>query len=351
MPCSRRSNSPPTRVRTESALHTALTRPSASDVDAMARIDGDILILGVSGKMGPTLAGLIRRAAEVAGSTPRVIGAARFSDTSVREGLERDGITTVACDLLDRDGVDRLPDCPNVIYMVGQKFGTTADHVTTWATNVYAAALAAERYRRSRIVAFSTGNVYPLSPVGSAGPSESDPPGPVGEYAQSALGRERVLQHLALRHGTPMALLRLSYAVELRYGVLRDLADRLVLGQPIDLTMGYVNLIWQRDANSVALRALEHCAAPPLVLNVTGTRTLAVRELAERLGTRLGVTPVFSGVESDTALLSDACRSADLFGAPDTEIAQVVECVADWVAAGGRSLGRPTHFQEREGRF
>jgi len=317
----------------------------------MGALAGDLLILGVSGKMGPSLARLALRASTEAGAVRRIIGVARFPVPGSREDLERSGIETIACDLLDREQVARLPDAPNVVFMAGQKFGTSGDQPGTWATNVLAASLAAERFAGSRIVNFSTGNVYPLAPVSSGGPGESDPVGPVGEYAQSALGRERILEYWSRRRGTSMAILRLNYANEPRYGVLRDLADRLVRGEAIELAMGHVNVIWQRDANAIALRALAHATSPPLVLNVTGPVAVAVRDLAKRLGKSLGVVPRFAGAEADTALLSSAARCVQLFGAPPTALDEMVSRVAEWVQAGGPGLGKPTHFQEREGRF
>ena len=317
----------------------------------MRALPGDLLVLGVSGKMGPSLARLAVRATSEAGVTRRIIGVARFSAPGVREALERAGVETIACDLLDREALGRLPDAPNVVYMAGQKFGTSGDQPRTWATNVLAASLAAERFAAARIVAFSTGNVYPLTAVASGGPRETDPVGPVGEYAQSALGRERILEYESRRHHTAMVILRLNYAIEPRYGVLRDLADRLRRGETIDLVMGHVNVIWQRDANAIALRALAHAASPPLVLNVTGPATVAIRDLAIRLGKSLGETPRFAGAEADTALLSNAGRCAELFGVPPTPLDEMVARVAGWVQAGGEGLGKPTHFQEREGRF
>jgi nucleoside-diphosphate-sugar epimerase len=333
------------------ALEEALSLPAPADVAALGTLAGDLLILGVSGKMGPSLARLARRASDEAGVRRRVIGVARFSASGVRDQLERAGIETVAADLLARDALTRLPDAPNVVYLAGQKFGTSGDQPRTWATNVLAASLAAERFADSRIVAFSTGNVYPLTPVAGGGSRETDPVGPVGEYAQSALGRERVLEYWSRCNGTPMAILRLNYAIEPRYGVLRDIADRLVRGEPVDLAMGYVNVIWQRDASAAALRAFAHTASPPLVLNLTGTATLAVRDLAQRLGESLGVAPRFTGTEQDTALLSNAARCTELFGEPPVSLEEMVSQVAGWVKAGGSGLGKPTHFQEREGRF
>ncbi|MGH7753327.1 MAG: NAD-dependent epimerase/dehydratase family protein [Gemmatimonadales bacterium] len=344
---------------TEAQLDDALSTPSAADVAAMAALPGDLLILGASGKMGPSLARLAHRASRQAGTPRRIIGAARFSQGGVRPALEQDGIETISCDLLDRAAVEGLPDCPNVIFMVGQKFGTTGNQALTWAVNTQIPALVADRFRGARIVAFSTGNVYPLVQVGRAGrrpersegSTEQDTPAPVGEYAQSALARERVLQDCSRRNGTPMAILRLNYAVELRYGVLRDLADAIAARRPIPLAMGHVNVIWQRDANSVALRALAHCASPPLVLNVTGPENLAVRAIARRLGRRLGIEPEFLGTEGDTALLSDAGVCRALFGPPLVSADQAADWVAGWVKAGGPSLGKPTHFEVQTGEF
>jgi nucleoside-diphosphate-sugar epimerase len=339
-------------VTDEQQLDEALSRPTAADVAAMAALPpGDVLILGASGKMGPSLARVAVRASRQAGTPRRIIGVARFSAAGARAALERDGIEVVVADLLERDALARLPECPHVVFMVGQKFGTAQDHALTWATNVLAAALAAERFASGRIVAFSTGNVYPLTSATEGGPREADPVGPVGEYAQSALARERVLEFCARRAGTPMAILRLNYAVEPRYGVLRDVADRVLRGEPIDLAMGHVNVIWQRDACAIALRALAHCAVPPFVLNLTGTETVSVRALAERFGAIFRVQPRFTGTESGTALLSNAALCRRLFGPAETPLERMIELVADWVKRGGRGLGKPTRFEEREGRF
>jgi len=339
-------------VTDEAELDAALSRPTAADVAAMAALPpGDLLVLGASGKMGPSLSRLARRATDQSPTQRRVIAVARFSAPRVRETLEQGGVETIAADLLDRAALARLPDCPFVVFMVGQKFGTVLDGPLTWATNVLTAALCAERFTTSRIVAFSTGNVYPLTPASLGGPRESDPVGPVGEYAQSALARERILEYSARRNGTPMAILRLNYAVEPRYGVLRDVADRVARGEPVNLSMRCVNVIWQRDACSVALRALGHCAVPPFVLNLTGPETVSVRRLAERLGELLGRKPTFTGVEGETALLSDASLCRRMFGPPTVSLEEMTVAVADWVRRGGRSLGKPTHFEEREGNF
>jgi nucleoside-diphosphate-sugar epimerase len=335
----------------DAELEERLSQPTAPLVDAMRSLAGDLVVLGVGGKMGPSLARLARRASDQAGARRRIIGVARFSTPGLRQQLERDGVETLAVDLLDPEQVARLPDAEHVVLMVGQKFGTSSDEPRTWATNVWAPGLIATRYRTARIVAFSTGNVYPLWPVDSSGPVETDPVDPVGEYAQSALARERLLTFLADRFTTPLAILRLNYAVEPRYGVLRDIADRVRARQPIDLSMGYVNVIWQRDANAIALRALAHAATPPLVLNLTGAPAVSVRSLALAFGERFGVTPVFTGTERETALLSNAAACLARFGPLPVGIDEMVDMVAAWMLAGGRSLEKPTHFQEREGRF
>lgn len=334
----------------ESALEEELSRPGAAVVEAMGSLGGDLLVLGAGGKMGPSLARLAARALAEAGARYRVTAVSRFGDAGLRASLEQDGVTTLAADLLAPGAVAALPDAPNVVFMVGQKFGTSGDEARTWAVNTWLPGVVAERYAGSRIVAFSTGNVYPLSPADGPGPSESDPLGPIGSYAWSALARERVFEFFSRRDGTPVALLRLNYAVEPRYGVLRDIADRLRRDQAVDLTMGSVNLIWQADANALALRALAHTASPPLVLNVTGPK-VAVRQLAEELGRRLGVTPRFEGSEAPTALLSNPARMVERFGAPETLLESMLDRVATWIREGGRSLGKPTHFEEREGRF
>lgn len=342
---------PPLLVPDEAALEELLSRPTPAVVESLRQVPGDLLVLGAGGKMGPSLARLALRASEAAGGGRRVIAVARFSAAGLRSALERAGIETIGCDLFDRAAVARLPDVPNVVYMVGQKFGTTGGAARTWAVNAFLPGAIAERFSGARLVAFSTGNVYPLAPADSQGPREEDPVGPVGEYAESAVARERILEFFSARNQTPMALLRLNYAIEPRYGVLRDIADRVWRGDPVDLVMGSVNVIWQRDANGVALRALAHCRIPPLVLNVAGRPAVPVRALAEAFGTRWGRPPRFSGVEQATALLSNATRMEELFGRPEAGLPEMIEQVATWVERGGRSLDRPTHFEEREGRF
>jgi nucleoside-diphosphate-sugar epimerase len=335
----------------EPALEELLSRPTGPVVDALAALGGDVLVLGAAGKMGPSLCRLAARGFAEAGGNRRVTAVARFSDPGIRTALETDGIQTIECDLFDRPQVERLPDAPNLVYMVGQKFGTTDDASRTWAVNACLPAVVAERFPQSRIVAFSTGNVYPLAPAESAGPSETDPVGPVGEYAQSALARERVFEFFSRKNDTPVILLRLNYAVEPRYGVLRDVADKVRERRPVDLAMGSVNVIWQRDANAIALRAFAHACVPALVLNVTGKPSVTVRWLAEQFGRRFGIEPRLEGTASATALLSDASRAEAMFGRPEVEVDEMIDRVAAWVDQGGRSLGKPTHFEMREGRF
>ena len=334
----------------DAALEELLSRPTPAVVEAMRSLEGDLLILGAGGKMGPSLAALALRASQEAGVSRRIYAAARFSDDALEARLRTAGVETLAGDLLEPSCIADLPDVPNVIFMVGQKFGTTGEEARTWAVNAWLPGAVAARFPRVRMVSFSTGNVYPLAHVWGEGPSETEPVGPVGEYAQSALGRERVLAFFSMRLRSPMAILRLNYAVEPRYGVLRDLADRIVSGRPIDLAMGRVNLIWQRDANAIALMALAHCGVPPLVLNVTGPPH-SVRWLAEQLGKRLERAPVFEGMQSDTALLSNAAECLRMFGPHPVGIMEMLDWVAEWVREGGRSLGKPTHYEIRDGAF
>ena len=338
-------------IQTEDELEEALSRPTEADVEAMGALEGDLLLIGVSGKMGPSMARLAMRASERAGVKRKVMGAARFSQAGSRDELESIGVETIPCDLLNRQAVEALPDCPNVLYMVGQKFGTSTNQGLTWAINSYAPAVACERYKDSRIVAFSTGNVYPLTPVASGGPTETDPVGPVGEYAQSALARERIFQYFSDLNGTKTAILRLNYAIDLRYGVLRDIADQVMAGKTIDISMGYANVIWQRDANSVALRAFGRVSSPPFLLNLTGADTISIREVATKFGKLLGREPKFAGREAETALLNNAAKCKKVFQAETVTLDWMIEQIAGWIRSGGKSLGKPTHFQERDGKF
>jgi nucleoside-diphosphate-sugar epimerase len=325
-------------IDTETELNEFLSRPSDADCAALAALGGDLIILGAGGKMGPSLVQRARRAAP----GKRIYAVAR----SRVEGIE-----TLTADLLDRRQLATLPDAPNVIFMAGRKFGSTGNEPLTWATNALLPAMVAERYSGSRIVAFSTGNVYPFVAVASGGATEETPTAPVGEYAQSALARERLFEYFSAKNGTPVAILRLNYAIDLRYGVLLDIAQKVFTRRPIDLTMGHVNVIWQGDANSACLRSLALCQSPARTLNLTGPETLAVRAIADQFGERFGVEPQFDGAELDTALLSNASRLHALLGPPAVGVAEMIEMTAHWVRASRPSWSKPTHFETRSGRF
>ncbi|GLZ46898.1 epimerase [Actinomycetospora sp. NBRC 106375] len=333
------------------AADRRLWQPPAEVVEDLAAVPGDVLLVGAGGKLGLSLARMARLAADAAGGSRRVIAASRFSEPGRRDEFEAAGVETVVADASDPAALAALPDADNVVYLVGRKFGTHGDEWTTWATNTYLPARVAERYAGARLVAFSTGNVYPLTPVGSGGADEHTPPGPVGEYAQSCLGRERLLQHLAITQATPTAILRLNYAIDLRYGVLHDVARSVLAGEPVDVTMGSVNVIWQGDVNAVTLRSLRHADSPADVLNVTGPETVSVRWLASECGRRLGREPVIAGEEAPTALLSNAARCTARFGYPRVGLAEMLDWTCRWVAAGGPSHGKPTKFEQRAGAF
>jgi nucleoside-diphosphate-sugar epimerase len=336
---------------TERELDDVLSTPRHTTIHALARVPGDVVILGAGGKMGPTLARMTRRALDGAKDARRVIAVSRFSSAETQRALNDAGIETISCDLLDRKAVARLPDAPNVVFMAGQKFGTSDAPSRTWMMNVVVPANCAERYAASRIVAFSTGNVYPLVAVHRRGASEDDPTGPVGEYAGSCVGRERVFEHYAATRGTNVAIVRLNYAIDLRYGVLTDLATKVVNDEPISLTMGHVNVIWQRDACAAALELLPLATSPALVVNVTGAAVLSVRELAMELGRRLDRDPVFEGREANDALLSDTSKMRALVGSPEMTITTMLDWVAEWVREGRPLLGKATHFESRDGAF
>ncbi|MCF6470515.1 NAD-dependent epimerase/dehydratase family protein [Nonomuraea sp. MG754425] len=335
-------------MRTTAELEERLARPSAGLADDLAKLDGDIMILGAGGKLGPSLARLARNATDPG---RRIIAVSRFSEPGLARSLQDEGLTVVAADVADDRALRELPDAPNVVFLVGAKFGTQGREHATWFTNTYLPGRVADRFAGSRIAALSTGNVYPLVPVAGGGSTEDSPTGPVGDYAMSCLGRERVLTHFAERNSTPMSLIRLNYAVELRYGVLVDLAQKVLAGEPIDLTTGQVNLVWQGYANEVALRSLLLAGVPPYVLNVTGPELISVRQAATALGAALGKEPVFTGEEAPTALLSNASRCHALYGYPELTPAELIEHTARWVAGGGPLLGKPTKFERRDGRF
>jgi nucleoside-diphosphate-sugar epimerase len=334
----------PGRITTVAELERELARPSEEDVACLARLDGDILILGAAGKMGPSLARLCRNAADAAAKPRRIIAVSRTVEPEP-------GIDAIRCDLLDRRAVAELPDCPNILYLAGRKFGSSGSPELTWAMNAVVPAIVAERFSSSRMVVFSTGNVYPFRSVAEGGSVEEDAPAPVGEYAQSCLGRERVFEYYSQVHGLACVLYRLNYAVDLRYGVVVDIARKVHAGDPVELGVPAFNVIWQRDANSYALRSLEHCAVPPTILNVTGAETLRVRDTALWFGRRFGREVRFQGAEGETALLSNASRCFRLLGEPEVGAEQLLEMVAVWIEAGGASINKPTHFEVSDGKF
>ena len=341
----------PSAIQDEAHLEDLLARPSPADVDFARTLSGDVLVLGAGGKMGPSLARRVRRAGAAAGARHRVLAASRFSDPAVPAALAQDGIEPLACDLLDPEQVARLPRAANVLYLAGRKFGSTDRPDLTWAHNVVVPMHVARHFAGARIVVFSSGNVYPLSPRASAGSTETDATGPVGEYAQSCLGRERVFEYFSRESGTPCLLFRLFYAVDLRYGTLVDIARHVFAGEPVDLQVGRVNAIWQGDANSYALRSLALCASPARPLVVTGPAPVSVREVAERFGARYGRPVRFTGDEGPLALLGNPAECVSRLGPPEVSLERLVEWTAAWVEKGGRSLGKPTRFERTDGRF
>jgi nucleoside-diphosphate-sugar epimerase len=338
----------PDRFDTEAALEDYLATPSRDLVRDMAAVDGDLMILGVGGKMGPTLARLARNAMA---RSRRVIAVARFSEPGVRESLQQHGVETIACDLMDRAAVAQLPPCPNVIFMAGRKFGAEGNTPLTWAMNAYVPGIVAEHFRTSRIVAFSTACVYPFVPVISQGASESERSlTPPGEYANSCVGRERMFEHFSQQYGTPGRLFRLSYAIDLRYGVLADVALKVWQGVPVDVTMGHVNVIWQGDANSQALRCLAAATVPTSPLNVSGPMT-SIRWLAEEFARRFDKPAQIVGQEAPTAWLMNTSQAESLFGYPRVPLLRQIGWVADWIAHEQRLLGKPTKFENRDGKY
>ena len=338
-------------IHSEVELDEQLSVPSPAVLEAIRGLDSDLLILGVGGKMGPTLARLAARALREIDSPYTAIGISRFNQAGMRERLKTWGVRTLRHDLLDRAAVAALPDSRNIVYMVGQKFGTTENAALTWALNAYVPALIAERFPDARIVVFSTGNVYPLTPVVEGGSQEDDALEPLGEYANSCVGRERIFTYFSQQSGLRCAIVRLNYAIALRYGVLVDIARRVLAREPVDVTMGAVNVIWQGDANAQALALLAHCASPPFVLNVTGPETVSVRRVAERFGRIFDVPVTFTGEESPLALLSHTAKSQRLFGYPRVTLDQMITWTAAWVQQGGPFLDKPTHFETRDGRY
>lgn len=338
-------------IATIAELEEQLSKPSKRLIEDISKIEGDIMILGLGGKMGPTLAKLAKRAIDAAGSTKKVIGASRFSNQNLFQELTDFGIECIKVDLLDDEALMKLPKVKNVIYMAGNKFGTSGNEHFTWAMNAYLPGRVSERYKESKIVVFSTGNIYPFMPIDSGGAKEEVKPSPIGEYAQSCLGRERVFEHFSVKNGTEMLLYRLNYALDLRYGVLLEVAKAVIEQKPINLSMGFANVIWQGDANEYAIRSLLHCESPARKLNVTGPETISIQWLAEEFGKLLKVEPIFENKPAETALLNNSNGAYSLFGNPRTSLQDMIKWTANWVKIGGEQLGKPTHFQERKGDF
>jgi nucleoside-diphosphate-sugar epimerase len=341
-----RGNLPDT-IADVAALDELLCQPSQALIDDLQQVDGDIMILGVAGKMGPTLAGL----AKAALPHRRIIGVARFSDASAKAWLEARGIETLNCDLLDEAAIKALPRVKNIVFMAGRKFGAEGDLSLTWAMNAHVPALVAQAFAGSRIVAFSTGCVYPFVPVNGKGADETLAPDPPGEYAQSCVGRERMFEYFSRQLATPGRLFRLNYAIDMRYGVLHDIATRILGGQPIDVSLGHVNFIWQGDASSQALRCLAYCDTPTSPINVSGHEILSVRDLAAKFGALLGRDPIIVGTEQPTAWLTDTSQAIKLFGLPIVDAEQLIAWTADWVARAMPSFGKPTKYEVRDGRY
>src|SRR5689334_13878625 len=337
----------PEKITDIAALDDILCRPSQALIDDLRTVDGDIMILGIGGKMGPTLAGLAKNALP----NRRIIGVARFSDPAVKDWLQARGVETINCDLLDEAAIKALPKIPNIVFMAGRKFGAEGDLSLTWAMNSHVPALAAQAFAGSRIVAFSTGCVYPFVPIDGKGSDEDMAPNPPGEYAQSCVGRERMFEYFSKKYSTPGRLFRLNYAIDMRYGVLHDIASKVLLGKPIDLGISHVNFIWQGDAASQALRCLAHCETPTSPINVSGHEILAVRDLAAKFGQRFGRTPVITGKEEPTAWLTDTALAVKLFGQPVVDTEQLISWTADWVSRSMPSLGKPTKYEVRDGRY
>lgn len=341
----------PEKIENEEHLEELLSRPGKEAAEMFSRLDGDLIFLGVAGKIGKSLSVMAKRACEEAGVKKRIIGVSNFENQEQRTKLEKSGIETINGDLLDTRFTDSLPKAKNVFYLAGMKFGSVDNLSLTWAINTYLPAIVADSFRQSRIVAFSTGCVYPLVPVASGGSKETDSPEAIGEYAQSCLGRERMFEFGSIRNKTKVALIRLNYSVETRYGVLVDIAMKVKSKEPVDLTMGYFNVIWQGDMNDFVLRSLEHTDSPAKILNITGPEILSVREVAEKFGKLFSVDVNFTGREATTALLNNSTHAYELFGRPKTSTDQIVKWIAGWISEDRSILGKPTHFEVRDGKY
>ncbi len=344
-------NDLPETITNEKQLDEIMSMGSSNLIRMMKEITGDIIILGIAGKIGVQLAMAAIKAIAEAGGKNKVFGVSRFSDENARKRLESFGVETIKCDLLQSDWVGKLPKARNVIFMAGKKFGTGGSEDLTWAMNTVVPANVAHHFKESRIVAFSTGNVYDMTPVRGAMPTEDDRTNPKGEYAQSALGRERIFEFFSNLNKTPVCIIRLNYAIDLRYGVLRDIGDRVYAGRPVDLSTGHVNVIWQGDVINQSILCLEHCSSPANVINMTGPETVSVRYMAKQFARIFDREVTFINAESSTALLNNASKAAKLFGYPFVPLLRMIEWVAHWIELGGPSLDKPTHFEVRDGKF
>ena len=344
-------NEYPARIADEDQLEELISRPDPEVVEMFSRMDGDIIFLGVAGKIGISLAHMAKRACDMAGKKKRIIGVSNFTDRGQQKSVGKYGIETISGDLLDTRFTSTLPAVRNVFYLVGMKFGSVDNLAMTWAVNTYLPAIVADHFRQSRIAAFSTGCVYPLVPVSSGGSTENDPPEAIGEYAQSCLGRERMFEYGSIKNNTEVVLIRLNYSVEMRYGVLVDIAQRVKNRQPVDLTMGYFNVIWQGDMNNYVLRSLEMAKSPASILNITGAEILSVRQVAAEFGKHFGVDPVYENTESPTALLNNSQLAFSMYGNPKTPISQVISWIAGWLGDDKSLLGKPTHYEVRDGKY
>ena len=338
-------------ITNEQELDELMSRPRRILIEFMKSVTSPLVILGAGGKMGPTLAILARRAALEAGNSLKIIAISRFSDPEVRQNLERQGVHTLSVDLMERSSYEQLPDASHVIYLIGLKFGTSLNPGMTWATNTLIPAYTCERYPHSKMVALSSGNVYPLTPVQGPGARETDPLEPLGEYSNSCVARERIFDYYSSRNGTPIALIRLFYALDLRYGVLFDIAKRVFTGEPIDLATGYFNCIWQGDANEMIIRALSLVGSPPYALNLTSPARFSVRQVAQEFSHLMGKYAILEGVETDSALLGNTEKLTAILGEPGTPWDWAMRWTADWVMMGGSSLSKPTHFETRNGKY